>query len=165
MDEKPVTWKFILLWCAIVGGLFMAFEFWQRVSQGHIVESVSHSTYQEVTLVRGRDHHYRLNGFVNGVKVHFLLDTGASKVSLPKSIADEANVTGHVSVYVNTANGTTQATLSRIKHLKFGAIELKNVSTVIMDNNSSVALLGMSALKKIEMIKRGDKLILRHLVK
>lgn len=162
MDEKPVTWKFILTWVIIVAILVAAFELWQQSNRGRISKSTSHANYHEVVLVRGRDNHYRLDAYVNGVKVHFLLDTGASKVALPKLVAKKANVHGHVPIQVNTANGVTQATLSRINELTIGSIRLNNISTVIMASGGHIALLGMSALKKIEMINRGDKLILRQ---
>ncbi len=115
----------------------------------------------EVTLVRNRQGHYVTSGTINNTPVIFLLDTGATQVSIPKHIADNMALPRFNSYPVQTANGTTQVYRTHIDTLSIGGITLQNVDAHINPSMfSDEILLGMSALKRVEFRQRGNKLIL-----
>lgn len=115
-----------------------------------------------VLMADGRGQ-FSAQGTVNGANVHFLVDTGASVVVLPASVAkraglslDQAEVT-----MVSTANGTTRARRVLINTLKVGGVTANLVSALVMeDGQLPVALLGMSFLNRTNMKREGDQLVL-----
>ena len=96
------------------------------------------------------DGHYFLDGTINGKPLTFLVDTGASAVSLPREIAYMANMSCDEQVRMNTANGATSVCLSVIATLKFGPFLLKNVPATIVPNLDQ-PLLGMNVLQQFKI--------------
>lgn len=117
----------------------------------------------EVVLQQNRHGHYLTHGSINNNEVTFLLDTGATSVSIPAHIAQELNLTSSGSYYVNTANGSVKVYKTIIEQLAFGNIYLYQVSANINPGmKSDQILLGMSALKRVEFSQTGQQLILRE---
>jgi aspartyl protease family protein len=115
----------------------------------------------EVTLQRNRQGHYVSAGEINNVPVTFLLDTGATQVSIPEHIANNMGLQRYNSYRVQTANGTTTVYRTQIETLSIGDIELHNVDAHINPSmQSDEILLGMSALKRVEFRQRGNVLVL-----
>ncbi len=117
---------------------------------------------REVTLAANRGGHYTLTGEINGNKVQFLLDTGASDVVIPGDIAKRLNLKAGRTLLANTANGTITVYKTELDELSFGPIQLRNVSASINPHMQGDILLGMSALRSLEMIHRDDQLLIRQ---
>ncbi len=117
----------------------------------------------EVILQQNRQGHYVTNGAINGSEVTFLLDTGATQVSIPAHIAKRLGLTAGANQRVQTANGSIIVYQTQLNELRIGNIYLYNVAAHI---NPSMAaneiLLGMSALKRVEFSQIGKQLILRE---
>jgi len=125
--------------------------------------SLSSSGQAEVVLKQNRQGHYVTKGTINESLVTFLLDTGATQVSIPAHIADELQLKSYGSYPVQTANGTVTVYKTKIDQLSIGSIFLYNVAAHINPAmKSDGILLGMSALKKIEFSQRGKELTLRE---
>ena len=117
----------------------------------------------EVVLQRNRQGHYVLTGMINGRSVEFLLDTGATDVVLPEAIATQLDLEAGRAGLAMTANGTVKVYETRLNQLQIGDIRLSNVRASINPAMPPPAiLLGMSALKQIEFVQRGDTLTLRQ---
>ncbi len=120
---------------------------------------------REVVLQRNRQGHYVSGGEINGVPVTFLLDTGATDVAIPESIARAAGLRAGFSGQANTANGIVTVYSTQVGELSIGNITLHDVAASITPSMpGDTILLGMSALKQIEFTQRGETLTLRHLV-
>lgn len=118
---------------------------------------------RELVLQRNRAGHYLAPGEINGQKVEFLLDTGASDVSVPAALARRLGLERGQSRQYSTANGTITAHLTRIPRLLLGGIELHDVRASINPHMpGETVLLGMSVLRQLEFTQSGDKLIIRH---
>ncbi|MCP4702508.1 MAG: TIGR02281 family clan AA aspartic protease [Gammaproteobacteria bacterium] len=116
-----------------------------------------------VVLQRNRDGHYVAAGTINGVSVDFLLDTGATTVSVPARIARELNLKKGPQTYTSTANGTIITYATRLDRVTLGNITLRRVRAHINPHmEQAEILLGMSFLKYLEFTQRGNKLILRQ---
>ena len=117
----------------------------------------------EVVLARNRMGHYVANGSINGVPVTFLLDTGATGVAISPALAAEVRAPRGQAVMSQTANGTVRAYLTQLDSVRLGAIEQNRVrATIAPGLADGQVLLGMSFLKNLEMIQRGDELTLRQ---
>jgi len=102
-------------------------------------------------------------GEVNGKPVRFLVDTGASVVTLPRSVAVGAGVAlaDAKPVVVSTANGRARASKVLLNTVRIGSVSANMVEALIIDDAQlPVALLGMSFLKRTNMKQEGDRLTL-----
>lgn len=117
----------------------------------------------EVYLKQNRYGHYLTRGEINEHPVTFLLDTGATEVSIPASVAEQLNLPTFGSYPVQTANGSVKVYQTKIELLSIGNIFLYNVRAHINPAmQGDEILLGMSALKKVEFLQTGKQLILRE---
>ncbi len=126
----------------------------QRTAQGS----------KEVFLKSNRYGHYVASGKINDYPVVFLLDTGATGVSVPAAIADKIGLRTGQKQTVTTANGSINVYATNLHTVTLGNIELHDVSGHInphMDNGEEI-LLGMSFLRHLEFTQRGNELILRQ---
>ncbi|MGS2720782.1 retropepsin-like aspartic protease family protein [Paraglaciecola aestuariivivens] len=119
---------------------------------------------QEVKLKQNRAGHYVTGGAINGQPVVFLLDTGATHVSVPMHLAEQLNLKLGQRFWVQTANGRVQVAQTNIERLAIGDIQLTDVKANLNPGfKDNEILLGMSALKQLEFSQKGQWLILRNL--
>ncbi len=97
---------------------------------------------------------------LNGRNVTMLVDTGASATVLPESIAKSIGIFLKSSDYkhpVRTANGVTYGASAIIDVMKIGAIRLRSIETIVLEDRSlGVPLLGMSALSRLKRFDMSD---------
>ncbi|MEW5966852.1 MAG: TIGR02281 family clan AA aspartic protease [Pseudomonadota bacterium] len=118
----------------------------------------------ELVLKRSRDGHYVFPGEINGQRVTFLLDTGATLVSVPARLGDALGLRPGAPMQAVTANGTVTTYATRIDSLAFGPFDLRGVQASLNPGmRGEQILLGMSVLKHLEFTQRGDTLVLRPL--
>ena len=155
----------ILAWCA---GLFLATRFfgeWEarQNNPNVIVSSEQGDGFIEVKLVSNQQGHFVASGQINGQPVDFMLDTGATDVSIPAGLARRLKLEEGFGVTLSTANGLSQGYRTRIDRLQVGDIVLRDVRALVapgLDGNQ--VLLGMSALNKLEFTQRGGTMLLRQ---
>jgi aspartyl protease family protein len=153
------AWIFVLAIATLYFDRFLD----ERRNPNQDVEYSEGDAGREVILQRNRQGHYLSNGEINGVKVSFLLDTGATDVSIPTAIADALQLKRGMQVEANTANGTIPVYLTTLDRIQIGNIILYDVRASINDYmQEDEILLGMSFLKHLEFTQRGDQLILRQ---
>ena len=118
---------------------------------------------KELVLNRNKHGHYVASGTINSVPVTFMLDTGATDVSIPSSIAGKLNLKAGPSATYQTANGPVRVTLTRLKQISLGDIKLTDVRATINPGfQGNEVLLGMSFLKHLEFTQRGNQLTLKQ---
>jgi len=152
-----------LLFIALLAWFFAGYEE-DRYNPNQQINSItSPSGVQEIVLQRNPFGHYVATGRINGHKVTFLLDTGATDISVPDRLAKKLRLKRGISQRYNTANGQITAYLTRLDSVALGDIELRDVRASI---NPAVEgdeiLLGMSFLKDLEFTQRGDTLTIRQ---
>lgn len=107
--------------------------------------------------------HYFTTGSINGVGVKFLVDTGATLISLSDREAKRLGVNylrGERGM-VATANGPAAVYRTKLDEVRVGDIVLHNVDAwVIEGDRLSTALLGMSFLNRVDMKRDGANLVL-----
>ncbi|MGI9287913.1 MAG: retropepsin-like aspartic protease family protein [Pseudomonadales bacterium] len=168
MPETKGMGRGMMLFAWLIGLLMLtkAFDFWgdRQINPNQTPNStVNGAGVREVILQRNRYQHYVTNGRINGSKVQFMLDTGASDVVVPSKVARKLNLAEGLAGYAKTANGTIKIYSTKIDTLQIGDITLRNVRASINPHmGDGDILLGMSALRSIEFVQKGDKLTLRQ---
>jgi aspartyl protease family protein len=116
----------------------------------------------QVVLQRNRSGHYVADGAINGQPVVFLLDTGATQVALPLDLARRLGLSLRRGGIGRTANGDVQTWSTRLDSVSLGGLTAERVpATVLPGMEGDEVLLGMSYLKRFELIQRNDTLTLR----
>lgn len=153
----------VLAWLLVFAGLYWFFNDWNERQLNPNIHAVV-SSGEDLILQRNRGGHYVAPGLINGERVTFLLDTGATQVALPASLARKLALRRGASVDIQTANGNVTGFQTRLSRVELGPIVIRDVSALVTDGLSDdTVLLGMSFLKHLEFTQRGDKLILRPL--
>ncbi len=119
---------------------------------------------QSVTLQADGKGHFITAGSINGATVVFLVDTGASVISLGAGDAARAGIDYRrgQAVPTLTANGLTRVWQVKIDQVRVGEILLRNVDGAVHEMDLPVVLLGMSFLNRMEMVRSGERLELRQ---
>jgi len=127
------------------------------------VDTLQNGLVQQVELKRNRQGHYVFNGYINDHKVTFMIDTGATTTSIPLPLGQRLGLHKGFRYQVQTVNGVANAWSTSIDSLRIGNMEFNNVEASINPGYvGDEVLLGMNVLKNLEMIQRGDTLILRN---
>lgn len=102
-------------------------------------------------------------GTINGVSIRFLVDTGASAVSLGAADARRLGIDAGRGerMLSTTANGVVEVTRVRLDTVKVGTIVLHNVDGLIHRSDLPFALLGMSFLNRVELQRDGGTMTLK----
>lgn len=115
-----------------------------------------------VKLRADRYGHFVVIGQVNGVEVPFLVDTGASGISIPEAIAEEIGLDRGIPYSVSTANGTATVFATTLESLAIGPLKQGSVRAHINPGMTDTALLGMSFLRHFELVQRDGELTIRQ---
>ncbi len=126
-------------------------------------QTSSSGQVKEVLLVQNRAGHYVASGHINGNEVTFLLDTGATDVALSDDLAARLGLHKGAYISTQTANGEVTARLTMLSEVSIGEIRLSDVRASILPSmQDDEVLLGMSFLRQLELVQRGDQLLLRQ---
>ena len=136
----------------------------QQYNPNQALEGRSLGAVKEVALQRNRDGHYIANGSIDGVAVVFLLDTGATDVAISPALARRLRLQEGPAISVQTANGTLTGYATRLRSVRLANIQQQDVPAIINPGMRAEdeVLLGMSFLKHLELIQRGDTLTIRQ---
>lgn len=154
----------VIFWLLLMGSLTLFFNGFiaKRDNPNQHLATTNLGQSTEVVLQRNRAGHYVAPGFINGHEVTFLLDTGATTISVPAKIAEQAELQQGRPVTVGTANGTITVYQTRLDQVSLGGITLQDISANINPHmHDDLVLLGMSFMKHLEMTQREGTLTLR----
>ena len=116
-----------------------------------------------VVLTADSQGHFLATGSINGAPTRFLVDTGASFVSMSSAEAKRLGISylQGERAFMSTANGTVVVYRVNLNTVRLGDITLNQVEAAIHEgSNLPVTLLGMSFLKRLEIRREGTTLTL-----
>ncbi len=118
---------------------------------------------KQMSLRQEKNGHYQLSGEINNTAIMFLVDTGATGVALPESVAKSANIDcNNKQLVATTANGPTSGCIVNVPTLKFGPFQVKDIKAIVLPNLSE-ALLGMNVLEQFNIQQdHGQLRIIEH---
>jgi aspartyl protease family protein len=98
--------------------------------------------------------HFLTEGRIEGQRIEFMVDTGASVIALNESSAARFGLRpsrGDYNATVTTANGTIKAAHTRIAMVDVGGLVVRDVDAMVLpDEALSENLLGLSFLSKLK---------------
>lgn len=172
-DQKPYETQTVaramlyLIWIILIA-LSLGWYFNDTLNARHNPNQqpesqINHEGDKVIVLQRNSYGHYVSNGKINTQDVQFFLDTGATEVSIPESIAKKLHLQKGARFLVSTANGSTTVYATQLQTIELGHIKLINIPAHINPNMSGDdILLGMSFLKHLEFSQKGKELTLRQ---
>ena len=116
----------------------------------------------QIVLPAGLGGHFTTSGSINGRPVEFIVDTGATAVSMSQADADRIGLayrTGRRGL-TQTANGAIPVNFVTLNSVRIGDVEVYNIEAAVVPAPMSHVLLGNSFLTRFQMKRENDTLTL-----
>lgn len=107
---------------------------------------------QTASVAKAGDGHYWAEADVNGTRVRFLVDTGASTVALTVADAERLGLQTDKLDYdrsVVTASGQTRAAAVTLGEISIAGARMTDVEALVIESGLESSLLGMSYLGRL----------------
>lgn len=149
-----IHWPAMVL--ALVGVVFFAADRLTRTpTVVHVVPG------QVIEIPVARDGHYYVEGAVNGTPLRFMIDTGATYVSVSGKFAAAARLPEGVTGYFSTANGTVEGKIVKDQVVEAEGFKVSGLSVAVTPLGSKQGLLGQNFLKRFEISQSDGVMRLR----
>jgi aspartyl protease family protein len=124
--------------------------------------SAENASSSRVVLSAGSGGHFVTLGQINGNAVQFIIDTGATAVSLSVAQAERLglNYQRGQPVQMGTANGVVPAWRLKLASVRLGDVVVYDVDSVVSAGAMPYVLLGNSFLSRFQMTRSNDQMVL-----
>jgi aspartyl protease family protein len=131
------------------------------------VETPAPSATRSLSIPRDSRGHFQTEGRIDGQRIGFMVDTGASVIALNETSAARFGLRPSRSDYnasVTTANGTIKAARTRLAMVDVGGLVVRDVDAMVLpDEALSENLLGLSFLSKLRRFEYANgKMVLEQ---
>ena len=147
----------LAIWIVISGMIYLYFDARQKPT---VAVASAQLAGGEVVIPRSHDGHYYVRGAINGRPVDFMVDTGASTVSISHEIARNTHLPSGTPANFVTANGAVMGEIVSGQTIEAGGIVVEGLSVGI-GIQGDIALLGQNFLRRIDVLQSDDKMVLR----
>jgi aspartyl protease family protein len=117
------------------------------------VDTVGQAGLRSLSIPRDSRGHFLAEGRIDGQRIGFMVDTGASLIALNETSAARFGLRpsrGDYTAVVTTANGTIKAARTRLAMVDIGGLIVRDVDAMVLpDEALSENLLGLSFLSKL----------------
>jgi aspartyl protease family protein len=163
----------ISIWVGVAAIVLVGYSFRTELEQvytrvsGELVPSQAVAlSDDELVITASDDGHFYINGRANGERIRFMVDTGASGVTLSPQDAARIGVDMGALRFTQrfqTANGVGLGAPYRLDSMLLGSFAFADMPVSINEAEMSTSLLGMSALERLTSFEfRDGKLYLRR---
>ena len=131
-------------------------------SPANLGGAASEGTGDKIVLTSVSGGHFLTSGQINGRAVRFVVDTGATNVTMSQSEADAIGLdykSGERG-YTSTANGPVPAYRVSLAAVRIGDVQVYNVAATVLPAPMPFILLGNSYLDRFQMRRENDRLTL-----
>ena len=127
-------------------------------SQGEAVQGDA----RRIVLSQTGGGHFAGNGTINGKVMRFVVDTGATYVTVSAADADRLgiNYKSGKRMPMQTANGINVGWAVKLASVRVGSVQIHEVDAVVNPGNMGFVLLGNSFLNRFAMTRNGDQMVL-----
>lgn len=161
--EKTGKLMWLIFWTLVLIALAYYFNgvINEKYNPNQQVQSVDDTLQPSIILKQNNQGHYIATGTINGEPVTFLLDTGATLISIPLALQKRLHLHKGDSYPVSTANGLVDVFATDINSLQIGTLVFNNLKGHLNPGiNGNTILLGMNALKHLDMRQVNNTLTL-----
>ena len=166
------TARNILMWVGVMGVLALGFAYQEplrqaaiRLRSGFIPGYPVQTAPREMVISESEGGNYLVYGTINGIRIRFLIDTGASDIVLSPSDARRVGIDFNLLDFdhsFETANGGGRGAISNVGELVVGDARFSNVAVSVNKTDMNSSLLGMTFLKHFKSFNFSEgKLTLR----
>ena len=127
-------------------------------AQVNLGGKASEGAGKRIVLTAQGGGHFNTTGTINGKSVNFVVDTGATMVSMDQYEADRLGVdwkNGRRGMS-RTANGDTPFFLTKLASVRIGDVQVYDVDAVVLPTPMPFILLGNSYLTRFQMKREND---------
>jgi aspartyl protease family protein len=130
-------------------------------------ETVALAGTRSLSIPRDGRGHFQTDGRIDGQRIGFMIDTGASVIALNETSAARFGLRpsrGEYNATVTTANGTIKAARARLAMVDVGGLVVRDVEAMVLpDEALSENLLGLSFLSKLKRFEYANgKMVLEQ---
>lgn len=106
--------------------------------------------------------HFVAEGSINGRSVRFMVDTGATRVTLGEKDAKRIGLKYEDATpgAIQTANGSVKAYPAKLRSVRIGDVQVYDVDALVTQTDMPFVLLGNSFLTRFQMKRENDLLTL-----
>jgi len=147
----------MIFWCVVMGLLYMLMTNYLKPKQAQVLAN------GDLAINRSQDGHFYTTGTINGKEAKFMVDTGASLVSVSEEFAQKAFIRGGVPTTFKTANGDRPGLVVEGVGVSIGPVSVTNVKVGVglRGGDENDALLGQSFLSKFDITMSKTQMVLR----
>ena len=152
--QQAAIWVFIFI------GVIVAYGLWGDLRRTVLPEQ-TRVVGDGIEVAASDDGHYYLTAEVNGARVLFVVDTGASQIVLTARDAERAGLDPAGLGYfgsAQTANGIVRTAPVRLERFTLGPFEDRNLPAVVNAGDLDTSLLGMSYLGRYRISVDGNRM-------
>jgi aspartyl protease family protein len=116
----------------------------------------------QIVLTASSGGHFQTQGSINGRTVTFMVDTGATTVSMSATDARRIGLKYEDGqpIHLQTANGVIRGWRVTLHSVRVGDVEIFSVEGVVAERDMPVVLLGNSFLGRFQMRRDNDRMTL-----
>jgi aspartyl protease family protein len=118
----------------------------------------------KIVLTAGTGGHFVTPGAINGRPTQFMVDTGATSVSMSVQEAEKLGIDYKKGLLgrSSTANGTVTTYMVKLASVRIGDVEIYDVDGNVVPAGMPYILLGNSFLTRFQMTRQNDQLVLER---
>lgn len=149
-------------WVLIFVGGIAAYGMWGDISR-YISPSQMSINGPEVELIRAQDGHFYIDLLVNETPIRFMVDTGASHMTLSLQDADRLDLALDDLDFLgmaNTANGMVRTARVKLDQVRLGEDVARNFTAYVNQGDMDISLLGMTYLSRFSLRIEGNRMVL-----
>jgi aspartyl protease family protein len=160
-------WLLIALFSIIIYSYrHSLYQIAQNISSELVPSEAKKIGDRKIAIKASNNGHFYVQIKINKVPIRFMVDTGASDISMTIKDAKKANINtqnlSHFKQY-QTANGVITGAISNAKEVEIAGMAFKDVAVSINQSQMETSLLGMSFLRKFKKYEfYQDQLILTY---
>jgi aspartyl protease family protein len=131
------------------------------------IQQPAQTGIRSLSIPRDARGHFLTEGRIDGQRINFMVDTGASVIALNETSAARFGLRpsrGDYNATVTTANGTIKAARTRLAMVELGGLIVRDVDAMVLpDEALSENLLGLSFLSRLKRFEyAGGKMVLEQ---
>ena len=150
------TTGYAVIWLSLGAFVFLALN---AAVSPKVARPIVTEGNEAVTIERSRDQHFYVEGAINGHPVTFLVDTGASLVSVSNELALKVGLAPGAPAIFGTAGGPTAGRTVPEASVRVGGLRVDGIRVAV--GTGEQALLGQNFLNKVELTQGSDRMVLR----